>query len=62
MVPRLGLGGPISLQPAKAIEMDFVTLQILAMGAFAVAFGCVINWLERRAKENDADCRSPDAK
>ena len=31
--------------------MDFVTLQILAMGAAVVAFGCVINWLERRAKK-----------
>jgi hypothetical protein len=33
--------------------MDFVTLQILAMGAICVAFACLINWLESRSKKND---------
>jgi hypothetical protein len=34
--------------------MDFVALQILAMGAICVAFACLINWLEARAKKKNA--------
>jgi hypothetical protein len=34
--------------------MDFVALLILAMGAFLIAFVCLINWLEARDKKKNA--------
>ena len=35
--------------------MDFATLQIIGMGSVLVVTGLVINWLERRARQQQKD-------
>jgi hypothetical protein len=35
--------------------MDFATLQIIGMGSVLVVIGLVINWLERRERQQQKD-------